>query len=159
MDFKSIYTLYWNKIFRLCLGYVNDPDRAKDLAQETFLTVWEKLPSFRQESALGTWIFRIATNTCLQQIRTERKNHFTELPDDIPQETETNDTSAGDIARLYRFIAELKEIDRIIISLELEGMNQAEISKVVGLQEGNIRVRIHRIKEKLNEKFKKNGRQ
>ena len=159
MDFKSIYTLYWDKIFRLCLGYINDPDRAKDLAQETFLTVWEKLPSFRQEAALSTWIFRIATNTCLQQIRAERKNHFTELTDDLPQEMQSTETMAGDIAMLYRFIAELKEIDRIIISLELEGMNQAEISKVVGLQEGNIRVRIHRIKEKLNEKFKKNGRQ
>ncbi len=69
MDFNKLYEEYWNKIYRLCMGYINDHDQAKDLAQETFITVWEKLSTFRNEASIGTWIFRIATNTCLSQIK------------------------------------------------------------------------------------------
>jgi len=61
------------------------------------------------------------------------------------------------IQLLYQFISELPETDRIIISLELEEVRQAEIAGIVGLSESNIRVRIHRIKEKLTKKFKENG--
>ena len=55
---------------------------------------------------------------------------------------------------LYACIASLPEIDRIVISLELEDINQAEIAQITGLSESNIRVKIHRIKEMLTQKFK-----
>jgi RNA polymerase sigma-70 factor (ECF subfamily) len=58
---------------------------------------------------------------------------------------------------LYKFISELPETERIIISLELEEVKQAEIAQITGLSESNIRVKIHRIKEKLTQKFKNNG--
>ncbi|MNY80439.1 RNA polymerase sigma factor [compost metagenome] len=57
---------------------------------------------------------------------------------------------------MYKCIAELPETDRIIISLELEDIKQNEIAKIVGLSEANVRVKIHRIKEKLTQKFKEN---
>ena len=59
---------------------------------------------------------------------------------------------------MYKCIAELPETDRIIISLELEEVKQAEIAKIVGLSEANIRVKIHRIKEKLTHKFQEHGK-
>ena len=62
MEFEAIYREYWSKVFRLCMGYVNDYGLAQDMAQETFVAVWQKLSSFRNEAAVGTWIFRIATN-------------------------------------------------------------------------------------------------
>ncbi|VTP99916.1 RNA polymerase sigma factor [Sphingobacterium daejeonense] len=79
MEFNELYEIYWDKIFRLCMGYVNDSDQAKDLAQETFITVWEKLSTFRNEANIGTWIFRIATNTCLSQIKYNKKIYTEEL--------------------------------------------------------------------------------
>lgn len=156
MKFETIYKTYWQKVFRLCMGYVNDRDAAKDLAQETFIKVWKQLPQFRNESSVGTWIFRIASNTCLRQIQKERKMSKSELPLEIKDEiSETN--IEKDIQFLYQCISELKEVERIIISLELEDMNQKEIAEIVGLSEGNIRVKIYRIKEKLTQKFNKNG--
>jgi len=156
MKFETIYKTYWQKVFRLCMGYVNDRDTAKDLAQETFIKVWKQLPQFRNESSIGTWIFRIASNTCLRQIQKERKMSKSELPLEIKDEiSETN--IEKDIQFLYQCISELKEVERIIISLELEDMNQKEIAEIVGLSEGNIRVKIYRIKEKLTQKFNKNG--
>ncbi|TXD53422.1 MULTISPECIES: RNA polymerase sigma factor [unclassified Polaribacter] len=156
MNFETIYKTYWQKVFRLCMGYANDTDAAKDLAQETFIKVWKQLPKFRNESSIGTWIFRIASNTCLRQIQKDKKMPKSELPLEIKDEIlETN--IEKDIQFLYHCISELQEVERIIISLELEDMNQKEIAEIVGLSEGNVRVKIHRIKEKLTQKFKKNG--
>jgi RNA polymerase sigma-70 factor (ECF subfamily) len=155
MEFEVIYKTYWDKIFRLCMGYVNDYDLAQDLAQETFILVWQKLESFRNESSIGTWIFRIATNNCLRQIEKEKRFPKTELPVHISQEKSVS--IEPQIQFLYKCIAALPEIDRIIISLELEDVKQAEIAIIVGLSEANIRVKIHRIKEKLTQKFTQNG--
>ena len=154
MVFEEIYKTYWQKIFRLCMGYVNDYDLAQDIAQEIFIIVWQQLPKFRSEANVGTWIFRIATNNCLRQI--EKRNRFqkVELPINFIDEKKLN--IEPQIQYLYKCIAELPETDRIIISLELEKVKQAEIASIVGLSEANIRVKIHRIKEKLTQKFKEN---
>jgi RNA polymerase sigma-70 factor (ECF subfamily) len=152
MTFEKIYHDHWQKVFRLCMGYVNDSDWAKDIAQETFITVWEQLPKFRNESAVGTWIFRIASNQCLRQIEKQKKMPKAEFP--VQLESKTEISNEGKIAFLYKSISELNEIERIIISLELEDVKQMEIAEIVGISEANVRVKIHRIKEKLSEKFK-----
>lgn len=155
MEFENIYKFYWQKIFRLCMGYVNDADLAQDLAQETFIIVWKQLPNFRNESAIGTWIFKIASNNCLRQIEKEKRNLKTSLP--LQLKEEITESIEPQIQLLYKFISQLPETDRIIISLELEDIKQAEIAIIVGLSEANIRVKIHRIKEKLMLKFRENG--
>lgn len=155
MVFEDIYELYWQKIFRLCMGYVNNSELAQDLAQETFIIVWRQLPKFRNESSIGTWIFRIASNNCLKQIEKEKRFTKADLP--VHLEEKKQESLEPQIQMLYQFISELPETDRIIISLELEEVKQAEIAGIVGLSESNIRVRIHRIKEKLTKRFKENG--
>ena len=152
MSFNEIYKTYQEKVFRLCMGFVNDKDWAKDIAQDTFITVWQQLPNFRNESAVGTWIFRIASNRCLRQIEKEKRFQKTELKHDLPEETPQEIESQT--AFLYKCISELSETDRIIISLELEDIRQAEIANIVGISEANVRIKIHRIKEKLTIKFK-----
>ena len=154
-EFEEIYNTYWQKISRLCMGYINDYELAQDLAQETFIIVWQQLPKFRNESNIGTWIYKIATNNCLRQIEKQKKISKTELPINLVEENQSN--IENEVQLLYRFISELPEIDRIIISLELENIKQAEIAIIVGLSEANIRVKIHRIKEKLTQQFKENG--
>ena len=154
-DFEQLYSAYWEKVYRLCMGYVNDDALAGDLAQETFILVWENLPGFREEANVGTWIFRIASNHCLRQLEKDKKRQKTGLPLLLPEEAIPD--RAAEVEMLYRFIAELPETDRIIISLELEEVKQAEIAQILGLSEGNVRVRIHRIKERLIQKFKENG--
>jgi RNA polymerase sigma-70 factor (ECF subfamily) len=155
MVFEEIYKTYWQKIFRLCMGYINDHNLAQDMAQETFIIVWQQLPRFRNEANIGTWIYKIASNNCLRQI--EKQNRFprAELPINLIEEKQVN--IEPKIQYLYKCISELPETERIIISLELENIKQAEIANIVGLSESNIRVKIHRIKEKLTQKFKDNG--
>ncbi len=155
MTFEIIYETYWSKVFRLCMGYMNDYELAKDLAQETFITVWQKLPGFRNESSVGTWIFRIASNHCLRQIEKQKRMPKSDLPAEIEDVKQTG--SEDKTAFLYKCISELPESDRIIISLELEDINQSEIARITGISESNVRVRIHRIKEKLTKKFNDYG--
>lgn len=153
MLFEEIYDAYYSKIFRVCMGYMNDHAWAQDAAQETFITVWRKLPQFRNESAIGTWIFRIASNHCLRQLEKQHKMPRAEMP--VQLEDKPPPDIENQVQLLYKCIAGLPEIDRIIISLELEDIKQAEIASIVGLSETNIRVKIYRIKEKLSQKFKK----
>lgn len=154
-DFEEIYSLYSPQIFRVCMGYVNDHDQAKDLTQETFIAVWRNLASFRNESKISTWIFRIATNNCLRAIEKSKRVTKVELPFNLPVVHE--ETQEEKLAFLYNCISELEEMDRIIISLVLEDLPQAEIASIIGLSTGNIRVKIHRIKEKLAIKFREHG--
>lgn len=154
-DFEHVYSVYWEKVYRLCMGYVNDDASARDLAQETFIRVWENLPGFRGDAQIGTWIFRIASNHCLRQLEKDKKHQKTELPLQLPEEVPPD--RAVEVELLYRLIAELPETDRIIISLELEEVKQGEIAQILGLSEGNVRVRIHRIKERLTQRFKDYG--
>lgn len=155
MNFESIYKDYWQKIFRLCMGYVNDYAKAQDLTQDIFVIVWKNLSKFRKESNIGTWIFKIASNYCLRQIEKDKRLKKSELPINIQQESEVS--IEPQIKLLHKYISELTEIERIIISLELEGIKQSEIAEIVGITPSNVRVKIHRIKEKLTKKFKQNA--
>ena len=155
VDFEEIYSQYSPQIFRVCMGYVNDEDQARDLVQETFISVWKNLSSFKHQSKISTWIFRIATNNCLRAIEKSKRIIKTELPFNLPDVVE--ESNEDKLQLLYNCIAELDEMDRIIISLVLEDLPQAEIASIVGLSNANIRVKVHRIKEKLSLKFKQYG--
>ena len=154
-NFDIIYNSYWQRVFRLCMAYCNDSDIAQDLAQETFIKVWQNLKQFQNKSGIKTWIYRIATNTCLRYLEKERKMPKIALDNTLAQDTKHN--NQDEIALLYQFIAELPKLERIIISLELEDVAQRDIAEIVGLEEGNIRVKIYRIKNKLTKKFNQYG--
>lgn len=156
MNFEGIYNKYSAKIYRVCLGYFNDQELAKDLTQETFISVWQNLSSFRSEADIGTWVYRIATNKCLRQLENDKKTEFTELPIDL-KATEKDDATEAQHQLLHRFISELGEIERIVILLYLENVSQEQIAEIVGISHANVRVKIHRIKEVLTKKFKENG--
>ena len=155
MEFEEIYLKYSPKIYRVCMGYINDHEQARDLMQETFISVWQNLSTFKNQSHISTWIFRIATNKCLRALEVAKKMPKTELPVNLPAPHE--ESPHEKLAILYKCIATLEEIDRIIISLVLEDLPQAEIAAIVGLSNGNTRVRVHRIKEKLAIKLKAHG--
>ena len=149
--------MYGEKIYRVCLGYINDSELAKDLTQETFISVWQNLDGFRNEAAIGTWIYRIATNKCLRTIEKERKQ--TDLPFVFPdEEKSTVEHDDERIDYLRKCISALPEIDRIIISLYMEDVPQEEIAEITGLTNANVRVKVHRIKERILKKFNENGK-
>lgn len=155
--FKSIYESNYPKVIRMCLGYTNgDISLSEDLAQETFIKVWQNLDAFRNESSISTWIYRITVNTCLLELRNKKPlrlskelNHLEYVIDHSTDEKEHQ------LKQLYQCISILKTKNKSIILLELEGLPQKEIAEIMGLSHEVIRVRIHRIKNELTKCVKK----
>lgn len=157
--FKKLFEENSKRVFNLCYGYTGDADVANDLMQETFIKVWQNLDKFRNQSQLSTWIYRIGVNTCLSHLRSAKRKPTEELNDYIIENhTEEVSEKSEQIAALYRAIAQLEENERIIITMVLEEIPYAEIAEVSGISEGNLRVRIHRIKHKLTEIYNRNER-
>lgn len=155
INFKELYEKYAPQIYRICLGYLNNTEQAQDLMQETFISIWKGLSLFKNQSKLSTWIFRIATNNCLRHLEKSKRILTTELPFEIADSVEPEIDDKVNF--LYKCISELEETDRLIISLVLEDLSQEEIANIIGLNVGYIRVKVHRIKEKLTAKFKRHG--
>ena len=148
--FQQVFQDNSKKIYHLCYGYTGDSDAANDLMQETFIKVWQHLDSFRNQSQLSTWIYRIAVNTCLSYLRTAKRRATDELNDHIiANHTEEPSDKQEQVALLYKSIAQLEENERILITMVLDEVPYPEIAEILGISEGNLRVRIHRIKTKL----------
>lgn len=73
MEFESIFLRHRNQVYSLCLRYLQQQQEAEDAVQETFVKVYRKLDSFRDEAQLGTWIYRIAVNHCLDILRAKKR--------------------------------------------------------------------------------------
>lgn len=148
--FKNIFKDNSDKILHLCLSYTGDMDTAHDLLQETFIKVWRNLGSFRNQSQISTWIYRIAINTCLSHLRVEKNRKSDPLEDHhVHGLMEESSSKQEQISQLYKCIALLEENERMIISMVLDEVPYPQIAAVFDITEGNLRVRIHRIKQKL----------
>lgn len=151
--FNKIFEEHYPKILRLSKGYFNgDADLANDAAQEVFMKVWEHLDSFRGDSSVSTWIYRISVNTCLVQLR-KKNSKKVFLREETPATTvdSESDETEERLIKMYACIQKLEEINRIIILMVLENIGYDEIAKVIGITEENVRVRIHRIKKSLTQ--------
>lgn len=149
--FEKIYNANYPKVFRLCQGYTNgDEALSKDLAQEVFIKCWQHRHSFRNQSNISTWIYRIAVNTCLLELRKKKSvpisNHLKHLD---ASDDPVADSKEFQLQQLYQCIRKLNTDNKTIILLELEGLPQKEIAEIMGLSHEAIRVRIHRIKNEL----------
>lgn len=143
-----------DKIYRICCYYIADEEDRKDLYQETLLNIWRGYKSFKGEASFSTWAFRVTVNTALaflgKKRRFQQKNsRYVELVESEKPISEFNNTEA--INLLHKGISNLPLLDMIIISLVLEEASSKEIATITGLTESNVRVRIHRAKEKLKQ--------
>ncbi|MEL6864092.1 MAG: RNA polymerase sigma factor [Bacteroidota bacterium] len=152
-QFEVIYQAHQYKVYRLCLGYTGNTVDADDLYQQIMLKIWTHLDSFRGESQLSTWIYRISTNTALlyqkrQYRQREKQKDLKPTANPIFNPSEQMERKAQ-VNQLYKAIAQLKEIDRIIISLVLEERTYQEIAEITGLSSSHVGVKINRIKKEL----------
>lgn len=158
-EFNNIYNLHASKVHRLCLGYASgNTETAKEWHQQTFIKVWKHRHSFKGKSAIDTWIYRIAVNVCLGDLRNAKKN--VTLNDAVLSNNDCNTENENDeknIKKMYHCINQLNEQNRALILLELENIPQATIADTVGLAHGTLRTRLSRIRKSLL-KCIKNGK-
>lgn len=161
-QFKSIVDQNKHRIERICSYYAHTTEEAKDMHQEILINVWKSLDKFRGDAAISTWIYRIAVNTSLSY----SGKTFKKMKLNVDMETENLSSVIDEeqlkqklqeeenLNRLQTELNQLSVIDKMLISLLLEGLSMREISDVIGLTEPNTRVKIHRIKDDLRKKLK-----
>lgn len=157
--FETIYHQHHPMVLQMCLGFVNgDRDIANDLLQEVFISIWGNFDKFKGASTYKTWIYRITVNTCLQHIKKEKKEKTLPISEVENQAQNINpaDTINHDTSKLYKAIGQLKEIDRLIIMMVLENQDYESISEIIGIKPINVRVKIYRIKGRLEKILKNN---
>jgi RNA polymerase sigma factor (sigma-70 family) len=150
--FDHLFAQYRDWIYRLCYSYTRSNDQAEDLMQECFSKVWLNLSSFQNRSDYSTWIYRIAANTCLMQLRKEKNNpieYHEQLKELAAEEPTTEKEKQSE--NLYKAISQLGEMDRLVISMVLEDTPQKQIGEVLGITENNVNVKVYRIKRQLKE--------
>jgi RNA polymerase sigma-70 factor (ECF subfamily) len=142
------------KLFRVCSMYSNDHEDAKDLFQEVLVHVWRSMATFKGNSSLSTWMFRITLNVCLRfkSKHTKNQHRFIRL-DSLTIENFGSEERSGDenekLTSLRKCVKKLNEGDKAIIALYLEGLPYREISNILGVSENNVAVKVKRIKSKL----------
>lgn len=149
--FQTLHSEYHGMVFTLCRGFMKgDSERAADLTQDVFINVWNALPRYRAEASYKTWIYRITVNTCLLQIRKDKKAINVPLETAAhAAETDTGNKQAESEQLLYRAIGKLDEVERLVMMMVLDEVEYEEIAAIMGITENNLRVKIHRIKARL----------
>ena len=136
-------------IYTVCYMFSKDEDEVNDLFQETLINMWKGIDSFREESKISTWIYRVALNTCLLQER-KKKKEVKKVPLNMNVNFfEDNDPNSTQVRILHQRIGKLGLVDRALVMMWLEGMSYDEIGAVMGITPQNVGVKLFRIKEKL----------
>ncbi len=159
--FDQLVRRYQNKVFGLAYRMLGIREEAEDLAQDIFIKAFQSLNGFKGESRFSTWLYRIATNRCLNRLKEERRRNpglFSSLltPDSV---LSTKDDPSSPHLRLEKKalqelvqsrIKELKGEHRLILVLrDIQGLSYEDIAVVLNLEIGTVRSRLHRARMEL----------
>ena len=148
-EFAKIVRENKTTIYTVCYMFSDDREEVEDLFQEVLIALWQGLDSFRGESALRSWIYRISLNTCISADRKKRRRaDSVRLDMKIYLFADTNDDTRQ-VQMLRSRIGKLGVFDRAIILLWLENLSYEEIGAIVGISAKNVSVRLVRIREQL----------
>jgi len=138
---------------------MDEPEDREDLFQEIVLQLWKSYGTFRGDSQVSTWMYRVAVNTALTFFKKEKKkpdNARMHPEMDIKDDTDTSHKETQ-LDYFYKAVQQLNQVEKALIFLFLEGQSHKEIGSNLGITEVNARVKLNRTKDKLQEIIKKQG--
>ena len=141
-------------IFKISKMYMSEKDDRDDLFQEITYQLWKAYPHFRGESEFSTWLYRIALNTAIIFLKSEKRRSFISNEEFSGYKIAQDDYDYGKedkLAKMYKAIRQLNPIDKAFIFYYLEDFSGKEIAEQMGISEGNARVRMNRAKNKLKD--------
>lgn len=147
-EFAQLVKENKSTIYTVCYMFSKDQDEVNDLFQEVLINLWRGIGSFKGESKLSSWIYRVSLNTCISVDRKKKRQATESLDMDINL-FEDNDADARQIQMLYKRVHRLRPFDRAIVLLWLEGLPYDEIGAITGITAKNVSVRLVRIREEL----------
>lgn len=159
--FETIVRSYEKQVYNLALRMVGNPEDAADMAQETFIKAYKALGSFRNDSKFSVWLYRIATNVCIDFLRRNRHGKSVSLTADDDEDTQLDipDLSADPEELLSRKMTAdavrrgletLCEQHRSVLILrEINGLSYEEIAQTLDIDIGTVKSRIFRARKRL----------
>jgi RNA polymerase sigma-70 factor (ECF subfamily) len=167
--FETLLSRYEDKVFRLAYRIVRNETDAKEILQETFVSIWRKLDTFKGDSQFGSWVYRIATNAALMRLRTQRRHpevsteelpigyldnygvpppsgeNWSKRPDEQLQSHELRD-------HIQAAVDTLPDIYRtVFIIRDVEGMSTEETADILGISIPTVKTRLHRARIALRD--------
>lgn len=153
--FDELYSRYAPRVFSLACRMSGSRSAGEDLLQEIFLLIYRKLDGFKGEAALGTWVYRLATNCCLDYLRSRHHRldqASDELDESLPPPTAPPGRLRVDAIDLERAIASLPPGYRAAFVLhDVEGHDHHEVASLLGIAEGTSKSQVHKARMRLRE--------
>ncbi len=159
--FNQLVKIYQQKVYWHIRKMVIDHDDADDLTQETFIKIWKALDNFKGESQLFTWIYRIATNECLNHLAKKKRRFFlpiNDITEELSNKLENSDMILGDEIqlKLQKAILTLPDKQRLVFNMKYyDVLKYEEISDITGTSVGALKASYHLAVKKIEEHLKK----
>ncbi|HOQ06184.1 MAG TPA: sigma-70 family RNA polymerase sigma factor [Clostridiales bacterium] len=162
--FEQLIEAYQKKVYNLALRMTGNQEDAADLAQEAFIRVFRSISGFKEQSSFSTWVYRITTNVCLDEIRKRKNRKVISIDEDIHmddgemrRQIVSDDPLPDELAERAELrsivndaINSLPEDQRIVITLrDLNGLSYEEIAQILDIPGGTVKSRINRARQAL----------
>ena len=155
--FEELIRQYEKKVYTLCFRMCGNSEDAEEAAQDAFLALWRGIDRFRQESSLSTWIYRLATNACIDTLRRRKKQSGSVSLDD--EELFVDAVEHREAQKLLQegLSALPEEYRKVLILREIEGLSYTEIAESASIELGTVKSRISRGRSLLRNFLSGNG--
>ncbi|MCT2562778.1 RNA polymerase sigma factor [Chryseobacterium herbae] len=143
-------------IHKLCRIYTDNAEDHEDLFQEITVQLWKSFPGFKGEAKFSTWMYKVALNTAMTLFRKPQKKQIQHADIDVStlkMEYEAYEDDEHKLKRMYKAIHELSDVEKALIMMYLEDRPYREIGEILGITEGNARVKMNRAKNNLKTKI------
>ena len=147
--FSRLVRLHQRRVFRLASRFFRRPEDVEDAAQDTFLTAWKKLGTYKAKAPFEHWLTRVCLNCCYQRLRKRRPVEQPLSLDIDPAAPASAPEASLEVERLLRVLAPRDRF--VLLLLDGEGWSVAEIAERLGWTQVNVKVRAHRARKKLRE--------
>ena len=157
-SFSHLVDKYKDMVFTLAFRILKNRENAEEVAQDSFVKVYQNLGKFKLKSKFSTWLYRIVYNTAISKVRVKQKPtlsienlEFFEIVDEKQKTSKSFDIENNKMI-LQRLLNKLDESDRALITLYyLEECKISEIAEITGFNRSNIKVKLHRTRKKMQE--------
>jgi RNA polymerase sigma-70 factor (ECF subfamily) len=152
--FEKLIKAHERMVYKICHMYAYTDDDRQDLFQEIVMQLWKAHPKFKGESKFSTWLYRIGLNVAITQYR-KHKNRISAtdietLNIEFPEAVFSTEEEER-LQLMYAAIEQLNDVDKAIVMLYLEDKSYDEMEEILGISNGNLRVKMNRIKEKIRQ--------
>ncbi len=142
-------------VHKVCRIYTDNKEDHEDLFQEITIQLWKSFPGFKGDAKFSTWMYRVALNTAITLFKKAKRNDVTTEIDvsSLRIEYETYEDDEHKLKRMYQAIYTLSDIEKALIMMYLEDKSYREIGEILGITEGNARVKMNRAKNNLKQQL------